>query len=84
LARFSLKNTFLLILASVSHVGALVFWTQAFQHAKAGKIGIVQYSQLIYSMIVDLLIFNIEFTLVQTIGMVIVFIASFGVAVLKL
>ena len=44
LQRFTLKNTCLLMVASVSHVGALVFWTQAFQHAKAGRIGIVQYS----------------------------------------
>ena len=44
LQRFTVKKTCLLMVASVSHVGALVFWTQAFQHAKAGRIGIVQYS----------------------------------------
>ena len=44
LQRFTLNNICLLMVASVSDVGALVFWTLAFQNAKAGKIGIVQYS----------------------------------------
>ena len=48
--------------SSLSHVGAIIFWTLAFQNGKAGKVGIIAYSQLIYSMLVDLFIFDIKFT----------------------
>ncbi|TNV76664.1 hypothetical protein FGO68_gene10023 [Halteria grandinella] len=82
-AKFSFKNLSILFFTSLSHVGAIIFWTLAFQNGKAGKVGIITYSQLIYSMIVDLLIFEIRFTQLQGVGMLIVFASSFIVALTK-
>ena len=80
----SLKNCFLLLTASISHVFALVFWTMAFQHGKTGKVSIIAYSQIVYSMLVDLLVFKLEFSFLQAAGMIVVFLTSLSVALIKM
>ena len=80
----SFKNWSFLLTASISHVFALVFWTMAFQHGKTGKVSIIAYSQIVYSMLVDLLVFRLEFSFIQAAGMIVVFITSLSVALIKM
>ena len=81
--KFRPINLMVLVGASVSHVTAIIFWTLAFQSGKTGKVSIIAYSMLIYSMLVDLFVFEITFSLLQGAGMLIVFAASFAVALTK-
>lgn len=47
-------------------------------------MGVVAYTQIIYSMLVDLFIFHIKFTWLQFLGMIIVFGVSLIVTLVKL
>jgi len=80
---FSLRNFSLLLTCSISHVFALVYWTKAFQKGETGKVGIMTYQQIVYSMLVDIFVFQLDFSLLQVVGMLIVFISSLSVAIMK-
>ena len=77
-------SVLILVSSASCHVAALFCFTLAFQKGKAGKVGIIAYSQIIYSMLIDLFIFNIKFDWIQATGMVIVFAFNFIIALNKI
>lgn len=60
-SKFTFKPTLLLILTGLFHVVAIIAFTLAFQKGKVGKVVLLTYTQLVYSMLCDILIFDMKF-----------------------
>ena len=69
---YSLLDVFVLILGALVATGLQTTLSLAYKYEKAARLQPYDYSQVIFSIIADLLIFNASFNIMQILGMAIV------------
>ena len=70
--------------AAALDCGALLCGTLAYQRDRAGSASLLSYLAIVYGFVVDTVIFNEQFHIIEPIAAIVILLASLGIAFYKL